>query len=217
VIYDYPTIVVDRFFKDPLEVRKLALGMKYEPSPEGIFSGKRTEPLHINYINFFREVCKKILNCYSIPFIDYTAMMHFHITGEEFGNTGWVHNDGGVLASIVYLNIDSSNNINNGTSLYRIKNINKNESSSILRRSFIEGKDYTEEKNKYNSDYEEVIRVGEVFNRLISYDSNHNHCGSGYYGNSVSNSRLTLLVFFQEIITEDNKSSLRRAEINSYV
>ena len=149
MIYDYPTIVVDRFFKDPYEVRKLALEMKYEPSPEGIFSGKRTESLHINYPNFFREVCKKILNCYSIPLINYNASMHFHITGEEFGNTGWVHNDGGTLASIVYLNVDSYNNINNGTSLYRVKNINKDEGTPTLRKSFIEGKDYTEEKNIY--------------------------------------------------------------------
>jgi hypothetical protein len=219
MIYDFPTIIVDSFFKEPMEVRKFALGMKYEPSSQGIFSGKRTESLHHNYPNFFKGVCKKILNCHSIPVVEYKAYMHFHTTCEEFGDVGWVHHDGGdvVLAAIVYLNINCNNNINNGTSLYRAKNLNKIEGDPVLRKSFIEGKDYKEEKNKHNSDYEEVIRVGEAFNRLISYDSFNYHTGAGYYGNSLETSRLTLLVFFEQIIAQDNKSTLRRAELSTFL
>ena len=55
MIHDYPTVIVDNFFKYPLDVREFALSLNYKPSEEGIYSGKRTTSLHITHINFFRN------------------------------------------------------------------------------------------------------------------------------------------------------------------
>ena len=217
MIYEYPTIIVDGFFKDPLAVRDLAMGMEYVPSDVGTYSGRRTESLHITHINFFREVCCKILNCYSIPFSDYSASMHFHITGGEFGNSGWVHTDsnkgqGSLLASIIYLNIDN-NSIKNGTSIYKIINLNRDNSAiKEMKKSFITALDNKELKEKHNQDYTPTVKVSNVFNRMVAYDARSPHAGSGYYGEEKETSRLTLLTFFQSITTQDGLTTLQRTE-----
>jgi len=215
MIYDYPVIVVDNFFKDPIAVRDLAMGMKYVTSDIGTYSGKRTESLHINHTNFFRRVCNKIMDCYSISYTDYSASMHFHLTGEEFGNSGWVHTDasrdgGSLLASIVYLNLDN-NNIENGTSIYKLNNPDHGYSAiGAMKKSFINAVDDKEAKEKHNLDYIPTVKVGNMFNRMVAYDSTNPHAGSGYYGQDNNTSRLTLLTFFESIKTLDGLTTLQR-------
>jgi hypothetical protein len=217
MLYDYPSLIVDNFFKDPSRVRELALTLEYTPSKEGVYSGIRTESLHRTHPNFFRRVCEKILSCYSLPYRDYKATMHFHLTGEEFGNSGWVHIDGGSpggakLASIIYLNPGESG-IKNGTSLYKLTNLDRNPNTyKTMRESFLAADSNEENRNIHNSNYEPTIIIGNNFNRMIAYDTNTPHAGSGYYGNNTESSRLTLLTFFGEIITNDNLTPNRRSE-----
>jgi hypothetical protein len=215
MIYDYPTVIVDAFFKYPLDVRELAMGMKYVTSDIGTYSGKRTESLHINHTNFFRSVCNKIMDCYSISCLDYSATMHFHITGGEFGNSGWVHTDAGrdggsLLASIVYLNLDN-NNIVNGTSIFKLNNLDHgHDTISAMKKSFINAVDDKEAKKKHNLDYTPTVNVGNMFNRMVAYDARNPHAGSGYYGQDNNTSRLTLLTFFESIKTLDGLTTLQR-------
>lgn len=213
MIYDYPVIIADNFFKYPQDVRELALSMDYYPSEIGIYSGVRTESLHLTHTNFFREVCCKILNSYSLRFTDYIATMHFHLTGEEFGDNGWVHIDGStVIASIIYLNLDN-NDIDTGTCLYKLKNLNHGiETLPAMKKSFITAADNRQVKIQHNQDYTPVVKIGNMFNRMIAYDARNPHAGSSYYGNSKETERLTLLTFFEKIILEDNTPPLRRAD-----
>jgi hypothetical protein len=220
MLNDYPSLIVDNFFKDPLRVREFALTLDYTPCKEGTFSGIRTESLHITHPNFFRRVCKKILSCYSLSYKDYSATMHFHLTGEEVGDTGWVHIDGGCaegskLASIIYLN-PSDSGIKNGTSLYKLTNLDRNPNThKTMREAFITSKDNEENRNIHNSNYEPNIIIGNNFNRMIAYDTNTPHAGSGYYGNNAETSRLTLLTFFYNILTDDNLTPNQRSEVYS--
>ena len=217
MIYDYPTIIVDGFFKDPLLVRELALTLPYKHSSEGVYSGKRTDSLHITHPNFFESVCKKILDCYSLPYSDYSALMHFHLTGSEFGNSGWVHTDAGrkggsQLASIVYLNTDD-NSIEYGTSLYKQINLDYGyENIRDMKSSFINSIDNTSSKIDHNKNYQVTTKVGNFFNRMVAYDACNHHAGTGYYGKDDTTSRLTLLTFFQNICAMDNSTPTRRAE-----
>jgi hypothetical protein len=224
MIYNYPTVIIDNFFKDPLQVRDFALTFNYQPSPIGIFSGVRTDSLHDTHVNFFRSVCEKILNSLSLQYIDYKANLNFHLTGEEFGDNGWVHSDGNgisgqgaILAAIVYLN-PQCRDITGGTSLFKLKNLNHtNTSVREMRKSFIDSVDNNELKELNNQNYNETVKVGGVFNRLVMYDAKQDHAGAGYFGDTLETSRLTMLVFFHEIITKNNNSPLRRAEALSNI
>jgi len=224
MLYNYPTIIVDDFFKYPLDIRKFALQFEFAPSDIGTFSGVRTKSLHFTHECFFRSVCKKILDCYSIQFTDYNAAMFFHLTGDEFGDEGWVHIDAcgdrpPGLASIIYLNIDN-NNLNNGTGIYKLANPNYNidyaeDNIKEMRKSYINLKDNVDIKHKHNLNYEPTVKVGNMFNRMVAYDSRTPHAGSKYFGNDDKTSRLTLLTFFNNIQTVGNISPLHRAEVMS--
>ena len=223
MINDYPTIIVDNFFKYPLDIREFALQFEFNPSDKGTFGGVRTKSLHTSHQSFFRSVCSKILNCYSIQFTDYSAAMFFHLTGDEFGDTGWVHTDacgdrGLGIASIIYLNTDN-NNLTNGTGLYKLTNPDYSvdhaeDNFKEMRKSYIDAKDNVCIKHNHNLNFEPTVMVGNMFNRMVAYDTRTPHAGSKYFGNDNISSRLTLLTFFHDIqITgKGNLTPLHRAE-----
>jgi hypothetical protein len=205
-MYDYPTIIVDSFFKHPLDVREFALNLNYTPNLNGTYSGKRTESLHITYNYFFNNVCKKILNSCLIPFREYSAEMYFHLSSSSAGSTGWVHVDSAyseiALASIIYLDINN-NAIDHGTGIFKLKNLNYNkEKIKIMRKSFVENISNDEDAFIHNQNYTPTVKISNEFNRMITYDPRNNHAGLGYFGDADNNSRLTLLTFFTKINTE---------------
>ena len=222
MIYDYPTIIVDNFLKYPLDVREFALQFKFEPSDIGIYSGVRTKSLHNTHPNFFRSVCNKILQCYSIQYNGYNATMHFHLTGAEFGDSGWVHTDAGEdippgIASIIYLN-PQNNSIDTGTTLYKLHNLDRSgELVRDMKTSFIEAEDKKELRRKNNLDYIPTTSVGNFLNRMVAYDTRTPHAGATYFGNDTTSSRLTLLTFFHRVESGDGYTPLRRAEAYSNI
>lgn len=209
---NYPTIIVDNFFKYPHDVRNLALSMVYEPSKEGMYSGVRTESLHITHPDFFTEVCNKILSCYSIKYQAYVASMFFHLTGQENGDFGWVHKDSNLLlGSVIYLNFDN-NSFDSGTTLYKLNNLDYSmKNFSNMRESFKVASDDKQSKIKHNRNFTPTVNIGNMFNRMIAYDASNLHAGTGYYGTNKENTRLTLITFFGHIRTEENQTVLQRA------
>ena len=209
---NYPTIIVDNFFKYPHDVRNLALSLAYEPSNEGMYSGVRTESLHITHPNFFKAVCHKILTCYSIKYEDYIAGMYFHLTDQKSGDSGWIHKDANnLLGSIIYLNIDN-NSFNSGTYLYKINNLDHSrENLKDMKDSYKFSTDNKQSQIKHNRDYTPTINIGNLFNRMIAYDASYPHSGTGYFGTNKETSRLTLITFFGHIITQDSLTVLQRA------
>jgi hypothetical protein len=214
MIYNYPTLIVDNFFKDPNEVRKLALSQEFLPSPDSRFAGVRTKNLYINYPKFYTLVCRKILDCYSIRFIKFSATMHFHWTGEEFNSECWVHRDNNpmVLSSIIYLN-ETNNSIDNGTGLYKLSNLSDWDSNTIgMRDAFSKPGIKDGAAALHNQSYSPILKIGNLYNRMVSYDASMPHTGEGYFGNTKDTGRLTLVTFFKEITSEDNYTPLQRAE-----
>lgn len=203
-MYFFPTVVIDDFFKEPLKVRDYALTMEFGPRKN--FSGTRTVDLFNVNPFFANNVCRKLLESSGIPVSQYKAEVHFHLTGKEFGAYGWPHMDyekydGSMFASVIYLT-PISDGLNSGTSLFKIKNFQDTSNSAFdMQSSFTSGIDDVEKKEKYMSNFEETIRIGGSFNRAVSYDARRPHCGNGYFGETKEEQRLTMLVFFKEIIT----------------
>ena len=191
-------IIKDNFLDNnlALKLRELALSMNFSASPEGIYSGRRTQDLKISHKFIFDNVYKKILNLYNVAPSNYGASMHFHITEGKFGSNGWVHSDSPcILAAIIYLN-PQIKNIEGGTSLFNPVDNSVQVDGRVLRKSFIEGKDYVAEKANYNSNFVKTVSIGGIFNRMAAYPGDMLHAGEGYFGNDVNDSRLTLLTFF---------------------
>lgn len=191
-------VIKDNFLEGPLAIRarELAFSMRFASSPTGVYSGRRTEDIKFSHKFLYDNVCRKILKLYNEDPKDYIATMYFHITEGKFGSTGWVHSDHPCsLAAIVYLN-PQVKNIECGTGIFSMGKPTEFIDSSTLRKSFIEGKDYVAEKNEYNSNFTQTVKIGGVFNRLVAYPGDVLHAGEGYFGHDVNDSRLTLLTFF---------------------
>ena len=69
-----------------------------------------------------------------------------------------------------------------------------------MKKSFITAADNKQVKLQHNQDYTPIVKIGNMFNRMIAYDAKNPHAGSSYYGNSKETERLTLLTFFEKII-----------------
>lgn len=201
-MYFFPTVVIDDFFKDPLAVREYALSLDYYPGKN--YSGIRTNNLIEDNPWFANEVCMKLLASCGIPVREYKAEVNFHLTGKEFGESGWPHQDyeyyeGSIFASVTYLT-PKLHGVDNGTSLYKIKKFEDTSNSwKDMQETFQTGEDTPDKKKKYLSNFEETVRIGGAFNRMTAYDARKPHCGNNYFGETKEDTRLTMLVFFKNL------------------
>lgn len=205
-MYYYPTVIIDDFFKDPLTIRKLAYQQEtYKTSSR--YSGERTDCLFTTVPRFADIVCTKILHSCGIPFKSYNAYLHFHTTGGEFGSYGWPHSDynyyeGSLYAALIYLNLDVEG-LASGTSIFKLKALSEDKVERVasMRDSFKSGKDNKVERENHYKNFEETVRVGGIFNRLVAYDGRRPHCGNDYFGDDKKEKRLTMIAFFNHIET----------------
>lgn len=211
-MYFFPTVVIDDFLKDPFYIRDYALSLEYF---KGVtYSGTRTENLFLTNEYLANQLCKKILVSCGLIGNTYKATAFFHLTGEEFGDQGWPHrdfdsfdpNDDTVFASVIYLSPDARG-LKSGTSLFKYKTF-ENPYSYVkpMRESFASEKDNLIEKKACLKNYDETIRVGGAFNRVIAYDARKPHCGNEYFGSNKEEKRLTMIAFFTDITTNLPKS-----------
>ena len=207
-MFQFATTCVDNFFKYPDSVRKFAETLEYKPEPKGMWSGKRTAPLNAIAPSFYNAVCNKYLQChFSTPIIGYNAVAHFQKVDAK-SNNGWVHNDTPHLHTcLIYLTPDP--NLNSGTSIFRPKQdaspMLTTRYGSTKKRDFNLGKIDAKEAEKFrvesNNDFEEIIRFANVYNRCIGFDASNWHSANEYAQKKDKTSRLTLIIFWNEIVS----------------
>lgn len=204
----YPVVVVDNFFDDPDKVRQLALSMDYTPDERGTYPAVRSEKLHINHPAFFDSVCRKILSLYyDLSYqgnINWKVNMSFQKVNKSF-KSGWIHMDSpAVMSCIIYLNPNPAPN--SGTSIYRLK-----KDVLVHDRSFNDAKEQAylgnipmenveEARLANNNQYDEVIKVHNSYNRLVAFDASVPHGALDFFGKDDEDTRLTLAVFFHELV-----------------
>jgi hypothetical protein len=133
----------------------------------------------------------------------YEMFVCFHVnepcTNPRY-NQGWIHNDFGNLAGLVYLT-PGEDNINTGTSIFTGEFTETELPSDAEARSkfhftgeispdFVKGF----ERNQQFFENKETIRIGNKFNRLIAYDSKMWHRPNSYT-TTIGEPRLSLLFF----------------------
>jgi hypothetical protein len=172
-------VIADNFYNNVDSVREFALAQPFDIV--GNYPGARTKP-------FINDTVKDAI---SKLVVSSGRVTNWH---EECGFTGafqlctandrtWIHADSfNTWAGVCYLTPNAP--VSGGTSLYRHKATGNREKIDIDYESY----DYTK--------WEEVDRIGNIYNRIILYRGNMFHASVDYFGSNMQDGRLFQTFFF---------------------
>ena len=208
----FPAVCVDNFYSDPDSVREWALSLEYKPPPAGQWPGKRSEKLHILDSKFFNDFCCKIFSLYfDLEKIDVDWVVHTQFQLIEpydqqptsIKNTGWIHrDDSSVFGGVIFLTPDID--LNCGTSIFKQDKESPGNRSKIAKETFYstgDDKDYGNILSEHNKCFTETIEYKNVYNRLISFDSETAHKANSFY---TTIPRLTQVFFVDKVDTDSS-------------
>lgn len=189
-------IIIDNFYNNAMETRNYILTQDFKV--RGNYPGQRTR-------SFATNTLKNIIEPLVMPFggkithfpmPDETNKLENNIYNGSFQYTtsrdrSWVHIDGfNNWAGVLYMTPDAP--ISAGTAFYKFKDgATCKKDADIL--------DNKTDTDKYSQDltkWEQIDRVGNVFNRLILFNSNRYHMSLDYFGDSLEDGRLFQVFFF---------------------
>jgi hypothetical protein len=177
-------IVVDDFYQDPDKVREFALSQKFEYHPD-YHKGKRTNDVFLfdglkEHFEFHINKSIKKWNQYGV-----NGCFQYCVGGDQLV----YHVDTQQYAAIIFLTPDAPPNT--GTSFYRSKYTKERVLNKETNQSNIFKNGYLD-----STEFELVDQVGNVYNRLVIFNSQMIHAASCYFGNSKENGRLFQMFFF---------------------
>jgi hypothetical protein len=219
----FPTICVDNFYDDPDNIVQTAKNFgEYTPAPKDknyTFPGIRschigekdkklfdvfTKKFFSNFYNFEKEnVMWEVESYFQIIYPNQNINL----------NEGWIHTENDhVVSGIIYLNDISD--FDAGTSLFEKKNeikqsIYNPKDVLEMKKRFFSGEitdeseleKYVKMRNEHNSQYNQVLKFGSKYNRLIAFDSKTPHKANSF---SVFREPRLTQTFFVFKITSDN-------------
>ena len=191
--------VVDDFFSDVFSVRRESLSVKYSIDSDGMYPGYRSDDVSSFVKSLVSKQVKKLtgdetLNCRSISY-QYIPSKY---------KEGSFHYDDEKYTCIIYL----SNGVNSGTEISEIRPKIGIESSLYKKHIRLKIDSYKNPDNliksfkchrgikKVNSYFNPTYTVASKMNRMLLFKSNLWHRAQNFFGDSVENSRLTLVSFF---------------------
>lgn len=200
-----PTIVVDNFFDTPSVVRNWALTLDYLPCKDhpngGNWPGKRVAPLmHQLDWHFHQRLAAKLIqylpNKTHFERLDVT----FHLCTSEY-ESGWIHRDDAEfgIGGLIYLNPEYPQGC--GTSLYDVPagddSINyEDEFQTSVNTDDPELRSrLNKHRHECNKHFVPNTTIEARYNRCIIFDGRKYHSGGEFFGNDMTDGRLTLLFF----------------------
>lgn len=190
--------VVDDFYANPDAVRQFALAQKFEPDNK-YFRGERTAEKFL--FPYLKEHFERILGAKITHWLDhkYNGVFQWCSAGTEVV----FHSDHQTFAAVVYLTPDAP--VNCGTSFYKSKETGLRRpptqadawstGKTVQELELATYKDKLTDPNAWDL----IDTVGNVYNRLVIWDSKLIHAASGYFGEDIRNSRLFHLYFFDAV------------------
>jgi hypothetical protein len=189
-------IIIDNFYNNPYETREYVLSQEF--FVRGNYPGQRT-------VSYASEDLKEIIQKYVEPFggkiIDFPIPNQDNSNSDKIYNgsfqyttsrdRSWVHIDGfNNWAGVLYLTPDAP--LSSGTAFYKFHD------GTFCNRDMeiLENKSETEKFSQDLTKWKMVDQVGNVFNRLILFNSNRFHMSMDYFGDSKENGRLFQVFFF---------------------
>ena len=189
-------IIIDNFYNNPLETRQYILTQEF--SVQGNYPGRRTR-------SFATEELKNWIQKYIYPFGH--KMTDFKVPKEDGSDAfsiyngayqyttsrdrSWVHMDGNNnWAGVLFLTPNAP--LSSGTGFYRFHDGTRTKREMEHRGN----KEITDHCSQDMTKWELVDRIGNVFNRLILFNSHQFHMSMDYFGDSLETGRLFQVFFF---------------------
>ena len=192
-------LFVDDFFKDPYKVRSIALKQKYSNEKYN-FPGIRS-------LCISEDINKYILS----QIRDYTKNPNLKIRESSFQSIGkdflegMFHSDKAFADYTAVLFLSLNPPLNSGTeicdSIEGVHTLMETPVKPIFYKNpkhFLNAYNYDRIRRRLNGLYNPISKIPSKFNRLVLFDSSLIHRAQKFYGTSVANSRLTLVLFFEK-------------------
>lgn len=175
--------VVDNFYKNPDKVREMALNTSYSADLRW-YKGRRSEQQFL--FNGLKETFEKIIGEKITVWEEHSMNGRFQFCTPE--DQLVYHHDAQNWAAVLYLNPEAP--YQTGTNFYASKNDNcRHEGDPGIENAFVGG---FFDKTKFTL----VDTIGNVYNRLVIFDSKLIHSAAEYFGTELNNSRLFQIFFF---------------------
>ena len=182
-------MIIDNFYNNPIETRNFILTQDF--SVRGNYPGQRTE-------SFANQHLKEMIQCYIEHFAG--KITEWPEGGENYNGAyqyttsrdrTWIHNDGfNNWAGVLYLTPNAP--VTSGTGIFRFRDGTRFEEELEIRGNKKIVNDYSQDYTKW----ELVDRVGNIFNRLVLFNSKQFHASLDYFGTSKEDGRLFQVFFF---------------------
>jgi len=208
----FPSICIDNFYQNPEKILKIANDLEYQHNKDGYYPGARTAPLHEASPELFDIFCKKLFSVFydfNKMNVNWIVSTYFQkIDGYEDSrlNDGWIHQDDDhIFAGVVYLN--KTPNPEAGTSLFSLKQDGVYDNEQHIKHEFyknsnIDKEFYIKSKEQNNSNFIEICRFNNVYNRLIAYEGTQYH-KANQFSSMNSEPRLTQVFFVTRVDAEN--------------
>ena len=178
-------IVVDDFLDDPDSVRALALR---QPYVKFVSSGLRSERCFLD-VAPYRDAFERLIARRITSWEDNPANGRFQYCTAD--DTVVIHCDSQRWAAVLFLSPDAP--FEAGLSLHRSRATGVRRPArqrELIQATLGDGAQYDRTR------WEEIDRVGNLYNRLVIWDAEVVHSASAYFGEHLDDARLFQVFFF---------------------
>ena len=182
-------LVIDNFYTNSIETRNYALTLDY--TVHGNYPGKRTQSFATTEI---KNIIESHISHFAGKITDWPMDKDTYNGAYQYTTSRdrtWIHTDShNNWAGVLYLTPNAP--VTSGTGFYMTKNGIRTESDSQMFG-------HKEITDKFSQDYtkwELVDQVGNIFNRLVLFNSKQFHASMDYFGTSKEDGRLFQVFFF---------------------
>lgn len=179
--------IIDNIYENPEEVREYALIQSYEA--HNYHPGIRTNSIYMQPELY--TFIEKVFLSYDLKVTDVDNYFQYNTADE----TTWIHHDNqnyngeNTYAGIIYLTPNAP--IPGGTAMYKYIDGNMDR----LDTEILQNKKSITANSKDSSKWIKTTKLGNIFNRLIIYNSSNYHSSMEYFGNNIQDARLMQLLF----------------------
>ncbi len=203
----YPATVIENFYEDPDAIREFALKQEYvfcheKDNLEYVYPGSRTKDIYDLDPSLHKTICEKLISIFHNKEHDlmrWALSTNFQSVTKEYGE-GVIHTDHNtIFAGVLFLSPDAP--LDSGTSLFKKgKSFDqaKYEQAAVDNDAKFRTGDLAMDTD-YHDMFDEILRVNNVYNTLIVYEGEHFHAANKFYGNALTDSRLTQVFFINNI------------------
>ena len=205
----FPITIIDNFYKNFNEIEKFAKNLEYLDKTKFTMPGKESKLLNELDNNLFYTSTQKIMRTF-FDRLDFNLKFQCRSTfekiipyGEEYNKEGWIHSDDNNKLSAVFY-VDG--NYEDGTSFFTKKTIGIPDINLMeFKKDLFKNKKpdyakYNEALKTHNNQFEEILKVPLIKNRIVIFDSSIFHRADGL--GSLEKPRIIQTFFFGQIFAD---------------